>query len=214
MSLQSLWYQRIPLSHYANPAILTESVRQRARIGRVHWETSFSAIPDSLDYKEPILNYCRGFEFWEAQGLGLILHGKFGTGKTTIGSLVLKYCIAKGGRALSYRYIDLMDQLTNYRAHFAPNGAPLDVALIGVNCLMIDDLEIETGDRLRKLESVLRRRYDDNLPTVITTNRTKEDLFEILWLKDIINNSYLAYDIEGINWRKDPPPISHNGNLL
>lgn len=218
MSMQNIWYQRLPLSAQVNPAVLTERVRRRANIGRVHWETNFASIPNSAPYKKPIQDYCTAFEVWEQQGLGLILFGDWGSGKTTLGTLVLKYCLAKGGRSLSYRYSALIEKLTQFKAQFAPNGAPLEIALTNVNCLLIDDFEIEEGrqrgERLRKLETILRRRYDENLPTIITTNQEKKKLFEVTWLKSMIQNSYLGFPITGIEWRKNPPLISHNGNLL
>lgn len=212
MTTQNAWYQRLPLTRQINQKILTEKVRRRARIGLGHWQTSFEMIPDSMPYKAPLLGYCKTFDIWEAQGVGVILLGEHGKGKTSLGSLVLKWCLAKGGRSLSYRYNDLVDRLMSFKPQFAPNGAPLGIALRSVNCLLIDDFEIDKGVRLQKIESVLRSRYDECLPTIITTNQSRKQLFEILWLKDILN-SYAAFDVDGIDWRKRPPDTTSTSIL-
>lgn len=214
MSDPALWYQRLPLTTNVNPKILTEKVRRRARIGRAHWETSFSAIPDSMPYKKKVLGYCKTMEQWEPDGIGWIFFGKLGTGKTTLASLVLKWCLAKGGRVLSYRHADLIDRLMSFKPQFAPNQAPLGTALANVNMLLIDDLEIEDGNRLRKLESVLRQRYDENLPTILTTNHEKQQLFEIEWLKNIFFDRYKHAEVNGIEWRSRPPDAPPTTSLL
>ena len=214
MSSLNLWYQRLPLSKTLNTKVLTETVRRRARIGRAHWDTSFDAIPDTMSYKAPIKGYCMTLEQQEPDGIGLILYGKYGTGKTALAALVLKYCLAKGGRVLSFRSADLIDRLMSFKPQFAPNQAPLRTALANVNYLLIDDLEIEEGTRLRKLESILKKRYDERFPTIITTNKPKEKLFEISWLRSIIEDSYVGIEINGINWRKRPPQSPPSGSIL
>ena len=178
-------------------------------------------IPDDLPknergftYKQEIYNYCRALHVMEPQGFGWILYGGFGTGKTALGCLILKYCLAKGGRALSFRYADLLDRLMSFKLQFAPNGAPLDVALANVNYLLIDDLEVEDGERSRKLETVIRRRYDECLPTIITTNESSDRLSEIEWLRDMVKPCFYTADISGVNWRQDPPSHPTNGSLL
>jgi len=178
-------------------------------------------IPDDLPvnekgftYKQELFNYCRTMEHWEPMGIGWILYGGFGTGKTALGSLILKYCLAKGGRVLSFRYADLLDRLMSFKPQFAPNGAPLAVALANVNYLLIDDLEVEDGERSRKLETVIRRRYDERLPTVITTNESSDRLGEIDWLRDMVKPSFYTYDINGVNWRQDPPSRPSDGSIL
>lgn len=205
MSDTNLYYQRMPLTTDVNPRILTDTVRQRACIGRSHWRSSFAMIPNSMPYKKPILGYCLRMEEYEPLGLGWILYGKLGSGKTTLATLILKYCLAKGGRALSFNASDLLDKLSLFSPPPVPCGASLHEALAKVNYLLIDDLQEEDVKRLKKLEIVLRARYADLFPTVITTNMSKEQVFELPWLKDIINDRYEGAEIAGINWRKSPP---------
>lgn len=208
MSDLNLFYQRVPLTKEVNPRILTDTVRQRARIGRSHWNTSFSMIPNSMPYKKPILGYCLRMEIYEPGGWGWILYGKLGSGKTALASLILKYCLAKGGRVLSFNASDLLNKLALYDPPPVPSGAPLQTALAKVNYLLIDELQEEDVKRLKNLEIVLRARYDDRLPTVITTNLPKERIFEIPWLRNMIEDRYEGAEIVGIDWRKNPPPGS------
>jgi DNA replication protein DnaC len=171
-------------------------------------------IPDTMAYKRTLLGYCMGMHLYEPDGHGWILYGKLGSGKTTLGALILKYCLAKGGRVITFRATDMLDRLMSYKEQVAPNGAPLLTALTNVTYLMVDDLQEEDGNRLRKLETVLRARYDDQFPTVITTNMPKERVFDIPWLRDIIEDRYHGEEIIGIDWRKRPPAGRATSSLL
>jgi len=202
----SLFYVRMPLTRLPDPKILTEKVRCRAKIGRTHWRAHLDMVPDSMPYKKDIATYCKALQIFERRGLGLLLYGSLGSGKTSLGTIALKYCLAKGGRALSFRVAYMLDQLISFKPRELPNGAPLIEGLENVNLLLLDDLEKETDRRrIAALETVIRARYDDELPTIITTNLKKEDVFEFEWLKSMLHDSYYHYKVEGINWRALPP---------
>lgn len=212
----SIWYQRFRLSELHDTEedrkragrILTEEARKRALIGRSHWQARLQKIPDNLEFKAKIQGYIDDMPEMESSGHGLILFGPLGSGKTSIGTIILRNALARGARALSIRSTDMIDKLCSKHQHRLPNGAPLIEGLHNVNYLLLDELEPEDKDwRERKLESVLRHRYSEDLPTIITTNMSRKELFAIRWLKSLLSDKakYSGIPIDGINWRAEPP---------
>jgi DNA replication protein DnaC len=203
-----LFYERWPLSEKPDPRFLTEATRRRAKIGKSHWEARLSAIPDGFDFKQIIKGYIAKMHLHERAGLGLFLYGSVGSGKTSLGSIVLRNALARGGLVLSMRAVDMVDELTSRRPVDLPNGSSLINGLRNVNYLLLDDFVAEDKVwRTNKIESVLRARYDERLPTIITTNMTKDDVFEIPWFKSFLFERFIGVKITGIDWRKNPPAI-------
>jgi len=210
--MSSLFYERLPLSKTAKTKVLTDAVRRRAGIGRAHWKGSLDSIPDSMPYKALIHGYIVGMPQFEQSGFGLVFYGPLGTGKTTLGAIILRNALARGGRCYAIRCGHMVDALCSKERIQLENGAPLLEGLINVNYLLLDDFQRENQPwRERKIEEVLRTRYDEQLPTIITTNMEKDELREIKWMESMFIDSYLSVEIAGINWRKAPPNGSGNG---
>ncbi len=201
-----LYYERWPLTEKPNANFLTENARRLAGIGKSHWAARISSIPDGYDYKNIIKGYVAGMHLYELAGLGVFLYGDIGSGKTSIGSIILRNALARGGSILSIRMVDMLDELTARRPVDLTNGSSLINALKKVNYLLVDDLTPEDKIwRTNKIESVLRARNDEKLPTIITSNMPKDDVFNIPWLKSIFFERYLGVKVTGIDWRKKPP---------
>lgn len=204
----SIWYERFRLSDKPNRSILTEKVRRRARIGKNHWAARIQAVEDSMPYKQRIMDYIDNMPEHERNGKGLVLFGPLGSGKTSIGTIILRNALARGARALSIRSADMVDELMSQKPMVLPNGAPIKEALTNVNYLLLDDFVKENVDwRLRKVENILRARYDNDLPTIITTNMKRDEMFKIDWFKSLISDKtrYDGIEISGERWRVDPP---------
>jgi len=204
----SLWYERFRLSDKPDLRILTEEVRKRAWIGRKHWKARLQRIPDNMIYKATIKDYIDNMPDNEAQGKGLLLYGTLGGGKTSVATILLRNALARGARVLSIRFTDMVDYLLEKYQRSLPNGAPLEEGLRNVNYLLIDDMEIDDATwRERKFEAILRHRDAEGLPTIISTNMTKKQIFDNDWLKSLLSNKerYMGVRIDGINWRSDPP---------
>lgn len=182
----SAFYQRFRLTEKPDPSILTDEIRQRACIGRTHWNLTFEGLPER-PYKRQLLEYIKEMHNHETEGYGIVILGPVGRGKTGLGCIVLRNALARGGRALFMQSSEIIDRLTSKDPGTLPNGAPLLEGLHNVNYLLIDDFEIEPQFwRMRHLQSVIRHRYNDQLPTIITTNIKKEKLFGESWLKTIL----------------------------
>lgn len=114
-------------------------------------------------------------------GKGLILQGKVGTGKTTLAIAILRMAVQSGIRCLFVNNISLNDKLLNLLNSDRKELANYDTLLRTVPLLVIDDFGAESDRNnhswiVEKMESIIGERYDRMLPTIITTNLTKDDI--------------------------------------
>ena len=200
------WYLRLPLTEKPNPSILNEEIRKRSCIGKKHWCASLDRIPDRLPYKKTIKRYIRRLHLYERCGYGLILYGELGNGKTSLASIILRNALAREGRVLSIRATKLMDALLSKYPPRLPSGVTVCEAAERVNFLLIDDMAHDDADwRGRVLEDIVRSRYDEKLPTLITVN-DKNVVYELKWLKSLAFEAFEGIGVDGVNWRRKPPP--------
>ncbi len=113
--------------------------------------------------------YARTTDVW------LVLHGGVGVGKTNLAAAVANAYAARSIQASVYFRVvpDLLDQL---RATFDPEtGVAYDERfqqIRNANLLVLDDLGTEnsTAWASEKLFQIINHRYNEQLPTVITSN--------------------------------------------
>jgi len=200
------WYPiRFSLSEKPNPQILTEESRRRARIAVSHWEATLDQIEDQLPYKKFIKGYISNMHDHVAQaGAGLLLHGPVGSGKTALGSIVLREALARGGRVLSVTATELIDNEASKHPLILPNGAPISVAMRHVSYLLIDDLDPSEDARWHKkrLPEVVKARLDNFLPVIITTNSRIEELKTINWFDSYKEKYLFEVPVRGMNFRR------------
>ena len=127
------------------------------------------------------LRYARG----ESEQPILILMGGNGTAKSHLGLSILNWRLAHGG---PYgRYANTADWLDELRATFnKPEGYDilgmtfdqLWESYVKADLVMLDDLGMQqsTPWAREKLEQFLDHRYREALPTILTTNLTREQL--------------------------------------
>ena len=126
-------------------------------------------------------NLCRDFarspEGW------LVLLGPSGCGKTHLAAAIANERILAGEQALFVVVPDLLDHL---RASFSPSSeVPYDELFENVKAaplLILDDLGTQSGTpwAQEKLYQIFNHRYNAQLPTVITSNRSLEEIDERL----------------------------------
>lgn len=123
------------------------------------------------------LDYARGPEGW------LVLLGPSGCGKTHLAAAIANERIAAGQQVLFVVVPDLLDHL---RSSFSPSTEfPYDEMFEDVKStplLILDDLGTQSGTpwAQEKLFQILNHRYNAQLPTVITTSRSVDELDERL----------------------------------
>lgn len=201
----SIYYDRFPLDESPDSSRLNEQIRRQAGIGKTHWEFSLHDIPLSgVGYRKQIFDFTRNLHVHEPLGWSLLLWGPVGRGKTSIATAILKNARARRGAIMSIRCMRMVNLLTGRQQAKAPDGVDLDTAVHEIQYLLIDDLIIpEYKWKIDVLEDVIVSRYDARLPTIITTNRSPDDLSdELPFLASRMEERYRVVHVDGPDQRE------------
>jgi len=195
---------RIPLAAERIRSLDAEDML-RARIGRAYWGTSMAKIPDNLRHKKPLKEFVDNVHIHHAAGEGLLMFGDYGTGKTSGAVLVLKEVISRGGTSLmipAERISSAVIEKTTFDGE-----ETLWERMQEVDVLLLDDLRREHVKDFGRsvIESLIRRRYDERLPTLVSTNADMEELVRRYEASmAALGERCQPISFEGINWRDDP----------
>lgn len=201
----SIFYDRFPLDSEPDPRRLSDKIRRQAGIGRTHWDFSLHSIPKSgVGYRKQIFDYTRNLHVHEPLGWSLLLWGSVGRGKTSIATAILKNARARRAGIMSIRCMRMINQLVGKQTAKAPDGVDLDIAAHEVQYLLLDDLIIpEHRWKIDFLEDVIVHRYDARLPTIITTNKSPDDICtELPFLASRLEERYRVVHIDGPDQRE------------
>lgn len=119
------------------------------------------------------LDFARDLDGW------LLLEGTFGCGKTHLAAAAGNARIDRGDSVLFITTPDLLDHL---RSAFGPHAEvgydELFNRIRSIRLLILDDLGVENPSEWaqEKLFQILNHRYTQQLPTIITTNNSLDDL--------------------------------------
>lgn len=182
---------------------LTRAMMESARIPRAYWNCELANIPDSLAHAKPLKDYVANIGQRDRDGRGLYLFGIYGTGKTGAGVAILKEAMRRGGRAVFFSALELEPV---FGKHTDPG---LREAVLKTHFLVLDDLGAEKGISWSPqwVETVIKLRNNEKLPTIITTNEKPIELFSrIKSIASILGGGYDAVHVFGHDWRMDGPP--------
>ncbi len=121
----------------------------------------------------------RAREFAEHPEGWLILLGAYGCGKTHLAAAIANHCLERGHPSLFVVVPDLLDHL---RSTYSPGSAvsydERFESILEAPLLILDDLGTQqaTPWAQEKLYQLFNYRYNARLPTVITSNRTLEEI--------------------------------------
>lgn len=118
--------------------------------------------------------YVENFAEMKKQGKGLLLFGSVGTGKTFISACIANALIDKGYACLVTNFSRLVNTI---QGMFDGRQDYID-SLNRFDLLVIDDLasERDTEYMGEIIQTIIDSRYRANLPLIITTNLTNEEL--------------------------------------
>jgi DNA replication protein DnaC len=140
------------------------------------FDTFQSETPEQVRALETLRTYSETLSGW------IVLSGSVGTGKTHLAAAVANATLENGHQTVMFAVVpDLLDHL---RATFDPSrGVDYDKRFNDIRdtfLLVLDDLGTENATpwAKEKLYQIINHRYNQQLPTVITTNQAERAVDE------------------------------------
>ena len=175
------------------------------RYQRLGWS---DAVGVEHGVTKTIMDYAEHAQAYATSGVGLVLIGRRGTGKTMISALLLKELMSRGFTGYFSTFQGLLDL---YTAGWGKNTADerlwYDRKIKNVGVLVVDDMGREHDGRLPVAEAafddVLRARVAADRPTIITSNRGLQELGELYSLNamSLLDECTLAVEFTGEDYR-------------
>jgi DNA replication protein DnaC len=181
---------------------------ENANIGRRYWGKELADIPERLPYRAQLLHYVAEMHKLEKDGRSLLLHGPLGTGKTQAACNLLMEAIA---RSTCITYFIQASHLPGVfinrerEQRCSRAGTPLVALVSQAQFLVIDDIgadrSIDWNNEV--FQTVIRDRYNDALPTFLTSNLDIEALMKRApWLQSLAAEVFDAVEVSGHLWRE------------
>ena len=123
---------------------------------------------------DAMMRYADGFSDFRKEGLGLLLYGTVGTGKTYYAACIANRLIDKNYKVLMTNFARLTNQI---QGTYEGKQEMID-ELNRYHLLVIDDLGAERKSEYMQemVFNIIDSRYRSGLPFIITTNLTAEEI--------------------------------------
>lgn len=123
---------------------------------------------------DAMIRYCDNFDEFRRRGMGLLLHGSVGTGKTYYAACIANRLIDNDYHVYMTNFSELINKL---QGTFDGKQEIID-GLNKYTLLIIDDLGIERNTEYMKemVYNIIDSRYRSGLPFIVTTNLTMEKI--------------------------------------
>ena len=170
-------------------------------VPRRYWHVDFDTYIPRNDKDSKNLETIKNFAKLEKNDKVLILLGSKGLGKTHIGSAIIRNC---GGK-----FISIEDFIFKYESaqdfHSKVNREELMESYSSTKMLVIDEIgrSMQQEKENALLNYILRRRYENMLPTVLISNLSKSDLLKKLGesVLDRLKETCISLEFEGESYR-------------
>lgn len=174
-----------------------------------NWE----GLNNSKESTNKVRKYASNFEDHYYDGEGLYLYGQQGRGKSLLESLVARQVAAKINpdhnkhNRVAFIIFEELVQLTHQSRSDLTARALYHTIVSKPDLLIIDNIGSETGSKeynTKVLEFILRKRDNDNVPTIISSNYTPEQILSAYsdTVHDFIDQNCIPVLVQGENHRK------------
>lgn len=182
-----------------------------AGIGRIYQEYTWEEVEERFERETELWSWIKDFigkpEAFIRSGIGLFLTGDKGTGKTMLGTMILKRLMAQGVECFFVEFSQAVERFTEGWGDKVRRDWN-NRHLYGSEVLMLDDLGKENMGMNRiatdLLDKVLRSRASNGRPTLISANL---DLAAIErryseYIADLIRESCEMFSLHGDSHRE------------
>jgi len=160
-----------------------------AKIPRKYWDYKWNHIKGDLSNVDAnhegvvvIDNYLNNIEKMYSQGRGLYIYGGHGTSKTTTAIIILRSAMKKNLTAYYLHFHEMVDFLaSSWKDEF--KKIQWEYITQKIDFLVLDDLarNFKMNDRESiVIDKLFVHRSNNNLPTILTTNLSTEDIGGLL----------------------------------
>lgn len=182
---------------------ITERDLKRANIWEDFWSVSLNTIPDDLAYKSVLTKYVDQLPHVLGKGLGLLLWGELGGGKTGGGVCLLKETIVRGGSAYMVRFPELTKIVVE--KHMFEGKTSVWDRMHNVDILMVDEIKERPNETylFEMFEELVRWRMGKRKSVIMTSNLVPSKLMKVVneraWA--VLHPKTMAVPVSGKNWR-------------
>ena len=152
--------------------------------------------------------YAENFAEHKKKGVGMILKGPVGTGKTSLAVAILQKVIRSHGGGLFIPMASLMDNLLTMSKRDAEEAVRFENRVRSTPLLILDDLgaEYENNWVRTKVDAIITERCNRLLPVIVTTNLKAEELLSTYQERvyDRLKGCSLIVNFAGESMRKAP----------
>lgn len=182
-------------------AYQTQKVVESSGVPRRYWHADFDTYVPKGEKDSKNLETIKNFAKLEKNDKVLILLGAKGLGKTHLGSAIIRNC---GGK-----FISIEELIFKYESaqdfHAKVNREELMESYSSTKMLVIDEIgrSMQQEKENALLNYILRRRYENMLPTVLISNLSKADILKKLGeaVLDRLRETCISLEFEGESYR-------------
>lgn len=152
--------------------------------------------------------YAENFAEYKKRGVGMILKGEVGTGKTSLAVAILQEVIKTYGGGYFIPMVSLMDNILTMSKRDVDEAVRFEKRIRSTPLLVLDDLgaEYENSWVRTKVDAIITERYNRKLPIIITTNLKASELMSTYQERtyDRLKGTSIVINFTGESMRKAP----------